>query len=513
MSIQSETEETVEYVTVMPAQSPNNQFGGIILPHNPGLGPNNFSSPHQDSYCSESVGLSGPTSKFLKVIKKRNRYGFTPCMGCNSQDQMIAVAFDEIDRQFHLIVFDKDCKILAAAPTGSLTSGTFGGGYWFINNDENAVVVGDNKIQCYPTSNVDVTGEIVHLNPLWESRNVIDRYGGSSLYSAMPVWGQENLYWCLLAGAYDDDQNQITSSAKMVVVEVIPDSSAPNGCQTHFKGHYEPPESYNNNTFAVDEHGAYFVTNTLGDFGYAISVGYDASTGEVYQRWLSTYESCGYLKVGQKNIGSGTTPTLTMDGAHDYVVITDNANPRMNVCVYQRDTGELVNKTPVFSKMRSCNEASVIGVKNSVFVENNYGHTIDYPFSQFVANEPGMTALSINSSPGSSNVIWTDDRSCFFAMTMLARESGVIFAHTADWYDDNSWKDGPMYYVDARDSYTGRIIWRIALDRGFDWCHEFGGIYFNHNNDLFIGTNKYLVSIQSVTEEEYLLNVAENRVG
>ena len=48
MSIQSETETTVEYVVVMPAESSNNQFEHVELPHNPGLGPNNFSSPHQE---------------------------------------------------------------------------------------------------------------------------------------------------------------------------------------------------------------------------------------------------------------------------------------------------------------------------------------------------------------------------------------------------------------------------------------------------------------------------------
>ncbi len=504
---------TVEYVTVMPATSPNNQFAEIPpLPQNPGLGPNNYSSPHQDSWCSESVGLSGPTSKYLKVIKKDNSYGFTPCMGCNRHNQMIAVAFDEIDRKFNLIVFDKDCRILATAPTGGLTKGTFGGGYWFINSHEDAVVANDDTIQCYPTSKVDDTDDVVSLNPLWISDDIVDYYGGESLYSAMPVWGQENHYWCLLAGAYDSEANEITSAAKMAVVEVVPDPTAPNGCQTTFKGVFQPQTSYNNNTFSVDENGAYFVTNTLGEVGYIIAVEFDPSTGNVSSRWVKEYESCGYLKVGQKNIGSGTTPTLTCDGTNDYVVITDNANPRMNVCVYNRNTGVLVNKTPVFAEMRSCNEASVIGVNNIIFVENNYGHTIDFPFSQYVANEPGMAAMAINSDQGSSEVIWTDDRSAFFAMTMLARESGVIFAHTADWTSDDSWKEGGMYYVDARDSYTGRIIWRIALGRGFDWCHEFGGIYFNYDNDIYIGTNKYLVSIQSVSAEEYLLNTADERV-
>lgn len=504
-------ESTVDYAAVFPAESIKNQFAGIKMPQNPGLGPNDYSSPHQDSYCSESVGLTGPTSKYLRIVKRKNPYGFTPCMGCNSNNQMLGVAFDEVEREFNLIVFNKECEILGTATTGTYTKGTFGGGYWFINQDENAVVVGNSKIQCYSTANVPDTGTVETLKALWISDNIVEHYGGASLYSSMPVWGVENHYWCLLAGSYDSESGEITSTAKMAVVEVVPDSSQQFGCRTIFKGVFEPETSYNNNTFSVDEDGAYFVTNTLGDIGYLVAVQFDPSSGEVTSRWVSEYESCGYLKVGQKNIGSGTTPTLT-DGSGSYVVITDNANPKMNVCVYDRNTGALVNKTPVFADMRSCNEASVIGVKNSVFVENNYGHTIDYPFSQTVANEPGMAALEIEAGEKSSSVPWTDDRSCFFAMTMLARESGAIFAHTADWYSDTSWELGPMYYIDARDSYTGRVIWRVALGRGFHWCHEYGGVYFNYDNDLFVGTNKYLVSIQSITVEEYLLHSADERV-
>ncbi len=76
------------------------------------------------------------------------------------------------------------------------------------------------------------------------------------------------------------------------------------------------------------------------------------------------------------------------------------------------------------------------------------------------------------------------------------RESGIIFAHTADWSDDVSATSGPMYYVRAMDSWDGRSIWRIPLGRGFDYCHEYGGIYFNRHGGLYIGTNRYLISIQ-----------------
>lgn len=43
----------------------------------------------QDSYNSDSVGLSGPTGGQLKLIQKENPYGFTSLMACNMNNQMI----------------------------------------------------------------------------------------------------------------------------------------------------------------------------------------------------------------------------------------------------------------------------------------------------------------------------------------------------------------------------------------------------------------------------------------
>ncbi len=69
-----------KWFTVPSAVSTKNIFAGLSVPQNPGLGKNNWSSPHQDSYCTESVSLTGPTLPHLKLIIRENRYGFTPCM-------------------------------------------------------------------------------------------------------------------------------------------------------------------------------------------------------------------------------------------------------------------------------------------------------------------------------------------------------------------------------------------------------------------------------------------------
>ncbi len=93
--------------------------------------------------------------------------------------------------------------------------------------------------------------------------------------------------------------------------------------------------------------------------------------------------------------------------------------------------------------------------------------------------------------------IWYMENTHFYAMNMLCRGSGIIFAHTCDWTDDISATKGGMYYVSAIDSFDGRVIWKIPLGRGVNYCHEYGGIYFNKNGDLYIGTNQYLVCIKN----------------
>jgi len=100
---------TEQLYNVMPAQSLNNLFSGITIPQNPGLAVNNWNSGHQDSYCSESVGLTGPKEKKLRLIMQHNPYGFTAIMATNRNGQMVGVAASRA--KFTLIVFDSECHI------------------------------------------------------------------------------------------------------------------------------------------------------------------------------------------------------------------------------------------------------------------------------------------------------------------------------------------------------------------------------------------------------------------
>ena len=505
-------QRTEEIYSVLPARSLNNLYQGITLPQNPGLAINNWSSAHQDSYCSESVGLSGPVSNRLKYIKQHNPYGFTPIMACNSVNQMIGVSFSKLDRAYRLIVFDEDLHILSSNKTAKSIPGSFGGGYFYLNNEDNAVVGRINKIACYPTANVEAKSEVYELSPIWTSQNIVEMITGSSagnsIYSTMPVWDDENpnLYWCLLSGSYDPTPpGKLNSHAYIAVVKIAPDRGKPDGCTTTLIDAMPLINQWNNNTLAVDEENAYFVTNGLNpdgvcNEGYLYSVAFDKQTGKIVVKWKYSYENSGILNPGMGNIGSGTTPTLMDDSKGNKLVsIGDNAYPRMNVIVVNCDDGSLVSQTPVFSEMRSADEASLIGVNNRIVAENNFGHIWIPGSSQNVENEPGMTMIQIYPSNTSNpaETIWEDKKTCFFGMSMLCRESGIIFSYTGDWYDDISATEGALHYVSAIDSWNGRTIWRIPVGRGEPNTHHYGGLYFDRKGDLYVGAMDYLVSIKN----------------
>ena len=517
--VQTESEHDV-----LPARSLNNLFAGTQLPQNPGLAENNYNSGHQDSYCSESVGLTGPVSGKLRMITKQNPYGFTPLMTCNSNNQMIGMAAKaSIDSaELHLIVFDSECEIISATEVPSEPKpgqfGSAGKGYFFLDNDNNALTVYGDALALFPTSNVTEGPGKNSLDPIWVSDNLVELITSdatsNSLYTAMPLWQtptESRYYWVLLSGLFDLISGTLTSSARIAVVKIEQDvGRGSNTYTTTIVDSTQLANQWVNNSMAVIEEGVFFVTNgcdaTTGicNSGNLYFVGFDTTNQQISIIWASPYENSGFLKPGQINIGSGTTPTVfdSADGTK-YVTITDNAYPRMHLVICQCSNGLPVCKVPVFPKMRGCNDASSIGVQGRVVVENNFGHTVNIQQSQYVANEPGLELIQVGTAGNPCDVIWRNDHFSVFGMSMLARESGIIFAFIGDWNVADATTEGALYSVSAIDSWDGREIWRVPVGRGYSKCHDYGGIYFNHTGtSLYVGTQDYLVSIQDSSQPQ-----------
>ena len=124
------------------------------------------------------------------------------------------------------------------------------------------------------------------------------------------------------------------------------------------------------NSFAAAEDGVYIVTDHA-------MYGFNTSTnGSPNVMWREAYNRGGDRKLGAISQGSGTTPTLLGD---DYVIIADNADPRVNLLVYRRNPdykGErLICQLPLFDDHNSAVEISMIAWGNSIIAKNDFGYT------------------------------------------------------------------------------------------------------------------------------------------
>ena len=123
------------------------------------------------------------------------------------------------------------------------------------------------------------------------------------------------------------------------------------------------------NSLAADETGAVYVVTD-----HRLLTLVADKNGMPQVRWAATYDRGTRQKPGQLSQGSGTTPTLI---GKDLVVITDNAEPRMNVLFYKRDgnpKNRLICKAPVFGAGTSATENSLVAAGRAVIAENNYGY-------------------------------------------------------------------------------------------------------------------------------------------
>ena len=115
-------------------------------------------------------------------------------------------------------------------------------------------------------------------------------------------------------------------------------------------------------------HNYYYVGSrleyeTIGD-SEALWYFYDAD-GNPYPVWRTEYDRGTSQKPGSILQGSGTMPTLldvprTDGSTARLVAITDHADDRIHIVIYNRDTGDVISETPLFDHGHSVTENSLI---------------------------------------------------------------------------------------------------------------------------------------------------------
>jgi hypothetical protein len=170
------------------------------------------------------------------------------------------------------------------------------------------------------------------------------------------------------------------------------------------------------------------------------------------------------------------------------VAITDNADP-MNVVVLRagdRARRRLVCQVPVFAKGASATENSLIGIGQSLVVENNFGYDLQR-FNDVIAGDvaiggnrglvstPGMTRVDIRRDGGGCRVAWRNTE--LRPASVVAKGDAVnglvyLFENLADPVVP----DADPWVWTAVDVRTGAVRWRRLAGWGGEYNNHYAGI-------------------------------------
>jgi hypothetical protein len=239
------------------------------------------------------------------------------------------------------------------------------------------------------------------------------------------------------------------------------------------------------NSFAVGEEGIFVISDCA---LYRFSL--DAS-GNITTDWRTEYDRGSQKKPGVITRGSGTSVTL-VGGRDGFVVVTDNAEPRIHLLFAKRTDGTVVCRAPLFQAGKSADDITAIAFEQadaagrgtgvySAIVENNWGNN-HFPIAGLA---PGITRVDLTSQPDGSYAcqeIWTSGETNF-GVFKLSLGSGLLYLYYKD--------DSPVntkWYLTALDFATGQTVYKKLTGTGIGYNNWAGALFLNPNGGIAYST-------------------------
>jgi hypothetical protein len=434
------------------------------VPQNPFMAPNGRNNMHDDAYATDAYTGAGPLGRNPAVTSRT--YGVEECAteAFDAAGRIVALCGNLRGPVLRLLN-PKTLAIVATQqlPARNLASGAnplsdlCGGTYFYLDNldralvattDRHIVVVADTGTRFVKQRSYDVTSAIP---------------SDDCLIALMPDWSGRIWF----------------ESGNGVVGTVDPVSGAVHSIQL--------AGEIIDNSFAVDETGGVFIVSDHAM--YRFDAGPD---GTPVVTWRQPYDRGSQQKPGQLAQGSGTTPTLV---GPDLVAITDNADPRMNVLVYQRGKdsgGQLVCGAPVFAAGASDTENSLVAVGNSLIAENNYGYKDPTSTLGGKATTPGIAKVDV--VDGTCSVAWTSQEIAPTSVPKASLATGLLYVYTkpkAPLVDE--------WYFTAIDIRTGRTVFSRLTGTGPGYNNHYAAIYLGPDGSAYIATLLGMIRIKDAS--------------
>ena len=242
----------------------------------------------------------------------------------------------------------------------------------------------------------------------------------------------------------------------------------------------------------------------------------DPQWEEAFKKGELIYANDRTIKPGHLNAGSGTTPTLMDDR---FVAIADNDKDRVNLCIFNQDTGELVSKLPLFDANGSAVENSAVAYEDTFVVANTYGFTDPFNINptpggimKFKYNDNSETFEPLEGWPASGLY------DCKTATPKLSTRTGMLYVYNRAEENEKGHQDWQITGIDFRTGlrvistnlYFNKgefkdninIFMRAASlgNKNYDrkvFNNIWGTFTFGPNNSFYIGTYRGFVKVSS----------------
>lgn len=464
-------------------QATANKLDAVQVPQHPYLAKEGTNGMHGNSYNTGTYDYSGPLG-INPTVKSRSMNvfgGLVATLTFDSKGRIMCISGNVVG--FRLLLIDADTlEILAetrlpqrpstveAIKTfnfSAISSDTSGGAYFhLLDGDRPIIGNSENVIQIFA---VDESGE----KPEWIIEKEYD------ISASLP----EGSY---ITDAFPDYNGRIWFMTRPGEVGYIdPDTEQVNFIKL------ENEEIQN--SFAISEDGVYVVSDHA---MYRFDVD---ERGNPFYSWRTEYDRGTTTKPGAINQGSGTTPSLLdvpcSDGSiRKLVGITDNADDRVNLVVYDRLTGEVIVTEPLFESGHSVSENSLIAHGRSFIVENNYSDTGAGFLVGDPTSYPGITRFDMNDDCTGGKVVWESEEAAATVVPKLSTGNGLVYVYTRVKNEDIPEK-AVAWYLTAIDFETGETVYKVFTGTGRNWNNSYGPITIGPNGTAYVGVFNGLISV------------------
>lgn len=250
------------------------------------------------------------------------------------------------------------------------------------------------------------------------------------------------------------------------------------------------------NSFAIGADGVFIISDCA-----LYRFNHDAQ-GAIVIDWRAPYERGSGIKPGHITRGSGTSVTL-VGGSDGLVVVTDNAEPRINVLFVRRSDGAVACSTPLFEDGASGTDISAIAFEQadehglptgaySAIVENNWGQQT-FPIAHPAGGLTRVDAIRRADGSYRCEAMWTSPEKNIGVFKM-SLGSGLVYTYFRDERDDIS-----QWYFTAVDFRTGATVYKLRTGAGQGYNNWAGAIFLHPDGGIAYSTTIFgLVMIRDL---------------